>query len=68
MKEDFKRYPKFKNCYLAAFDRMLKRYAEKGQHPNWKTADDVYNWWVGDEHVKDDKQISMFDDDEEIEE
>lgn len=68
MKEDFERYPKFKNCYLAAFDRMLKRYAEKGRATDWKTADDVYNWWVGDEHIKDDRQISMFDDDEETEE
>ena len=43
-KEEFERYPKFKKLYLLAFDRMLK------EHPRltWKTAQEVFDWWVGD--------------------
>lgn len=44
---DFKRYPKFKEMYLKAFDRMIKRKAELGKpYEKWKTAEDVMEWWL----------------------
>ena len=44
MREEFERFPKYKKLYLIAFDKMLK----KKPSQNWKTAEDVFNWWVGD--------------------
>ena len=44
---DFKEYPKYKNLYLHAFDRMLKRRLEVGKPAKiWRTAQDVYEWYV----------------------
>ena len=41
--EELEKYPKFKKAYLRAFDRMLE---QRGEGEEWKTAEDVYNWWV----------------------
>ena len=46
-KREFERYPKYKQAYIAAFDRMLNERAEKS-YGEWKTGQDVFNWWVGD--------------------
>lgn len=46
MLEDFKRFPKYKENYLRAFEKMLKIRAEKGLETTWKTANDVFEWWV----------------------
>jgi len=45
MIQDFDRYPKYKNLYIRAFDKMLKA------HPDieytWKNGQDVFDWWTG---------------------
>lgn len=49
MLSDFERYPKYRALYVAAFDRMIARRAEKGLPPyqNWSTGEDVIRWWIG---------------------
>ena len=42
----FERYPKFKNLYILAFEKMLKNNKEKGVECSWDTAEEVYKWWV----------------------
>lgn len=47
----FNRWPKYKNLYLNAFDRMLKARMEKGKpflasRVNIATREDVFNWWM----------------------
>lgn len=39
-------YPQYKKLYLKAFERMLQVRKDKGLETEWKTADDVYRWWV----------------------
>ena len=41
--EELERYPKFKQAYIRAFDRMLKNMEDV---PTWKTGEDVYQWWI----------------------
>lgn len=41
--EDLERYPKFKQAYIRAFDRMLKNMEDV---TTWKTGEDVYQWWI----------------------
>lgn len=50
-KNEFARYPKFKKLYLLAFDKMLKGMPDKSKM-NWKTAEDVMNWWLPDKAEK----------------
>ncbi len=47
MREDAKRWPRYRNLYVRAFDKMLKVRAEKGLKTTWKTGEEVYNWWLG---------------------
>lgn len=52
MKADFVRYPKYKEAYIRAFDRMLeKRKADglKSDRKNWIDGEHVMRWWVGDD-------------------
>ncbi len=54
MKRDFSYYPKFKNLYIKAFDRMLE--ARSNNCYSWKTGLDVYDWWTN----SDQNQLSFF--------
>lgn len=42
--EELNRYPKFKQAYIRAFDRMIKSHQKKEN--NWEKGEDVYKWWV----------------------
>lgn len=49
MKNEFDRYPKYRQAYLRTFDKMLKL-REGNDKPchNWRTAEDVMKWWLND--------------------
>ncbi|MEG1609010.1 MAG: phosphoadenosine phosphosulfate reductase family protein [Clostridia bacterium] len=59
----FERYPKFKQLYINAFDKMLK----VNSHLNyrWKSGQEVFDWWLYGNGNCDivDGQIVMFDED-----
>lgn len=45
----FKRYPKYKDAYIRAFDKMVKMREEKGLKNTWgKQGKDVFHWWMED--------------------
>lgn len=46
MKREFHLYPKYMNIYIHAFDRMLKKRAEKNKPTVWKSGEEVFNWWI----------------------
>ena len=48
MKEEFLRYPKYKENYIRAFDRMIARRAERGLPIVHKSGEECFTWWVGD--------------------
>ena len=48
MKEVFLRYPKYKENYIRAFDRMIARRAERGLPLVHKSGEECFTWWVGD--------------------
>lgn len=54
--EEFRRWPKFKQMYLHAFDRMIKVRHQKGLPCNRKftSAESCMDWWLGEnpEQVK----------------
>lgn len=57
-KVEFERYPKHKEAYIRAFDRMLIALKNKGKDPQkgWKSGEEVFYWWI----QEDPNQI-MFD-------
>lgn len=48
--KEFMRWPKYKQAYLRAFEKMLEERAKRGKlQGNWRmgtTAKDVFNWWM----------------------
>ena len=58
MKTEFARYPKYKENYIRAFDRMIQRRSDRGLPTVWRSGEECFAWWIGD----DPNQIGMFDD------
>lgn len=42
---EFNRYPKYKQMYIRAFQRMIDQYTLKS---DWKTGEEVFAWWMGE--------------------
>ena len=45
----FNLYPKYKENYIRAFGRMLKKRDERQYETKWKTPEEVFAWWMGDD-------------------
>lgn len=60
--QELEKYPKYKQNYINAFDRMLKKRKELGKDDaqgKWTSALGVYKWWVNDTSI--DGQMDIFD-------
>lgn len=42
----FEDYPSYKRAYIRAFDKMLDVRKAKGLQTDWKTGEEVFEWWV----------------------
>lgn len=56
--QGFHQWPKFENLYRHAFARMLEERKARGKESQWKTADDVFRWWMEDKNL--DGQMDIF--------
>ncbi len=57
---EFAEYPKIKQAYINAFDRMVKNYGDKSAKFDWYDGQAVFDWWLyGDKNTADDNQLSM---------
>lgn len=57
--EEFNRYPKIRQAYIRAFDKMLKEREKVGlPNDNWKNGEDVMRWWLGEEVDEEDGTFS----------
>lgn len=67
--KEFMRWPKYKQAYLRAFEKMLEERARRGKlQGSWRmgtTAKDVFNWWMEYDVLP--GQINLFEDYEEEE-
>lgn len=43
---EFERWPKYKEAYLRAFQRMLDERKRRGKKTNWKRPEEVMKWWL----------------------
>lgn len=47
MLKEFERWPKYKQIYLHAFERMIQvRIGNGNPYTYWKNAEDVMKWWI----------------------
>lgn len=51
MKRSFQKYPKYRDAYVRAFDRMIQARRDAGMKTDerWKDGEHVMRWWVGDD-------------------
>lgn len=61
MKWEFQRYPKYKQAYIRAFDRMLKARKDNGLQSCWKDGKEVMSWWIGDKKMISKNQLNLFE-------
>lgn len=57
--KEFTDFPKYKQMYLHAFDRMIEARKARGLDCKWKNAEEVFLWWMEDQNVE--GQMSIFD-------
>lgn len=55
MKRGFRLYPKYKQMYIHAFDKMIKVRFEQGKPTEWQSGEEVFNWWLN----LDDNQLTF---------
>lgn len=59
--KEFEMYPKYKENYVRAFDRMLENLDDKSKC-DWETGEDVMRWWLGKNKERQlENQCSMFE-------
>lgn len=60
--KEFSDYPKYKNAYIRAFDKMLIERTRRGlkNKMGWETGQDVFLWWMEDENIKGQMELSDF--------
>jgi len=62
MLKEFERWPKYKNMYIRAFDKMIDARKKKGKTINVETGEEYFEWWVNSDKKKSttyDGQIGM---------
>lgn len=58
-KKEFSDYPKYKDAYIRAFQRMIDKRKEDGLKTIWNTGEECFRWWVDDPNI--DGQMSIED-------
>lgn len=61
MKWELERYPKYKETYIRAFDRMVAARKEFGLYQTWKNGEEVMAWWIGDKKLMPENQLVLLE-------
>lgn len=48
---EFSDFSAYKKLYLHAFERMLEERKRRGKKCKWKTAEEVFLWWMEDDNI-----------------
>lgn len=48
---EFEQFPAYERMYRRAFAKMLEVCRERGISTSWKTAEDVFRWWMDDKNL-----------------
>lgn len=58
--KEFADFPKYKQMYIHAFEKMLEVRKAKGKDTVWKTGEEVFLWWMEDKNVPGQMTIDDF--------
>lgn len=58
--KEFADFPKYKNMYICAFEKMLNERRKKGKECKWKTGEEVFLRWMEDENIPGQMSIEEF--------
>ena len=58
--KEFADFPKFKQNYIKAFERMLENRKQRGKETKWATGEEVFLWWMEDDNVAGQMNLSDF--------
>lgn len=58
--KEFADFPKYKNLYIHAFDRMLEERKKRDLPCKWENGEEVFLWWMQDTNVFGQMQLSDF--------
>lgn len=58
---EFARWPKYRDNYIRAFDRMLEKRRLRGLKGKWQTGLDVFRWWMEYDNLP--GQLDLFEED-----
>ena len=61
IKKEFSDYPKFKQMYIQAFEKMIEARKATGKATAWETGEEVFDWWIGEGQHNCKGQLSLFD-------
>lgn len=59
--KEFTDYPKYKQMYINAFEKMIKARAAKNKENLWTTGQEVFDWWIGENERNVKGQINLFE-------
>lgn len=58
--KEFADFPKYKQAYIRAFDRMIEERKRRGKDTKWSCGEEVYLWWMQDKNVVGQIELSDF--------
>lgn len=59
--KEFERYPKYRDAYVRAFQRMIDNCKARGTAVSWDTGEECYQWWMyGDQNKKAEQKEILF--------
>ena len=59
--KEFALFPTYRNAYTKAFGRMLEVIHRDGGKTRWRTAEDVFSWWMEDFQVEGQMSLTDFE-------
>lgn len=61
--KEFRDFPKYKQMYINAFQKMVQNRKDRGLECQWETGEEVFDWWMETYKYGVKGQYNLFDED-----
>lgn len=59
--KQFAYYPTYRQAYVNACNKLLEQWKKKGKQTEWKTGEEMFNWWIQAYEHSVKGQLNLFD-------